>query len=135
MSAFESRLEGAKSPYFGKITLGAESGQIITGENKDDPPLQILESDISDVESLHVQVVKVTDHETGEAAYVRRIVAKIGEDREFDIVDPVAISADVAELGIDTSKCEACTMPLDGFDLVFHEGAAYHKYCLDEGGD
>ena len=135
MTDFTNRLEGAKSPYYGKITLGTEPGEIILGESADDHPLHIVQTDVYDVKSMHVHVVKVTDKETGESAYVKRVVAKLDNDHEIDIIDPVAIDANVAELGIDTSKCAACTLPLDALDLVFHDGAAYHRYCLETVGN
>jgi len=139
MSSFLKSLEGAKSPYYGQITMAAKRGDYVVAIDEPGcPMLDILDSHLTEIKAIYVQVVKVSDSDTGEAAYVRRIVADIGDGREMDIVDPVALDADLTETGVDTSICAACGLPLDAYDLRIHDGLAYHKFCMSdyvEGGE
>jgi len=132
MSKFADTLEGAKSPYYGQITIASERGDVIVPDDQKFPPLVIDDSHLTAVKSLHIQVVKVRDPVSDESAYVRRIVAEMDNGHEMDITDPVSQDADLAEFGVDTTKCGACGLPLDASDLVLHEGGAYHNYCMVE---
>jgi hypothetical protein len=123
-------LEGINSPYYGHMTLGTQRGDAVVPEDSKFPAIRVMDSHLTDVESIHLQVLKVENPE-GEKAYLRRIVAKLPDGREMDIVDPVALDADLTETGIDTSKCEACGLPLDPLDLKMVDGKPYHRYCLE----
>jgi len=132
VAALLELLEGIKSPYYGRVTMGAEKGDVISPEDPKHPQLEVLFNSLTPIKALFVQVLKVRDPESGESAYVRRIVADIGDGREMDIADPVPLDADIAETGIDTTTCAAgCGMHLDAYDMVIIDGKAYHKFCVD----
>ena len=133
MSSFLKSLEGIKSPYYGRFKLDTKRYDVIMPEeNSEHPAIEVVESHVQKIKALYVQVIKVCDSETGEMAYVRRIVADVGEDREMDITDPVSIDAELTETGIDTKTCAAgCGLVLDAYDLVIINGKAYHKFCVD----
>ncbi len=132
MSDFVKSLNGFKSPYYNRIPLGAERGDAIIPEDQDAPEIQITENHVTGVKRLNLQVVKVINKETGEQAYVRRIVAELDNGNEMDITDPVSLNAELAETGIDTTKCAACMLPLDAYDVCLHDRKAYHNYCMEE---
>lgn len=136
MSSLLELLEGVKSPYYGRVTMGAEKGSVVTPEDPKYPKLEVVVSSVTEIKALFVHVVKVVDPETGESAYIRRIVADIGDGREMDIADPISLDAELTETGIDTTTCAAgCGMHLDACDMVIVEGKAYHRFCIDSDDD
>ncbi len=129
------RLEGVESPYFGAFTIASKANDFVTGDDAGAPILRVVKSDIQKITAIHFQVLKVSDDNTSETAYLRRFVVELEKGGEIDLVDPMVMDASVAETGIDTSKCEACTLKIDATDLVIQEGSAYHNYCLESDGD
>lgn len=132
MEKFLKSLEGIRSPYYGQITTGSKRGDVVISDDEKFPPLEIVDSHVEPVKSISMHVVKVQNPETGEQAYIRRMAADMGDGREIDIVDPISMDAQLTETGIDTTKCAACLMKLDGYDLLVQNGKAYHKYCMGD---
>lgn len=124
-------LEGWDSPYLGKLSLEARSGDQIIPEDSSNGVIVVKDNTIVSIKALYHQILKVSQI-SGESAYVRRTVAKLENGNEIDISEPIALDADLVDTGIDTSKCSACLMKILPADLEILEGKAYHSYCLDE---
>lgn len=132
---FLETLEGAKSPYYGRATLGAERGDLIDAETSEHPPLEVIDSKVMEAKAIYIQVLKLRHTGTGDDAYLRRCVADVGDGVEMDISDPIAMDATLAESGVDVSTCAACCLKIHADDLVngsaVIEGRyAYHAHCL-----
>jgi hypothetical protein len=126
-------LEGWESPYLGRISLESRPGDQVDPEDPNRNQILIIDDNtIITIKSMYHQVLKVHERSSGKAAYLRRTVGRLEDGKEIDLAEPMALDADLVETGIDTSKCAACGLRIDALDLQFHEGKAYHSYCLVE---
>ena len=130
---FLKSLEGWDSPYFGKLSLEARSGDQIVPEDRSKRIIVVQDNTIVSIKALYHQILKVNDASSGESAYVRRTVGRLENGNEIDVAEPMALDAGLVETGVDTSKCAACEMKiLNAIDLKIYEGKAYHSYCLED---
>lgn len=129
---FLKSLEGWESPYLGKLSLDSRTGDQVVPDDPQRGVLIVEDNTIVNIKALYHQVLKVKAI-SGESAYVRRTVARLEDDNELDIAEPIALDTDLVETGIDTSKCAACEMKIASpTDMQLYEGKAYHSYCLLE---